>query len=133
MFLFNLCNKEKHLFLDLEIYMSMVDGEFNDAEKKLIDLHALEMRVDHNHYTPEKSIDEVRSQAKQLDDKTKRIFFFELVSTVMSDGVYTLDEQKLIENIAIMFGLGAKDINDVFDSVNTLRRGYEKANSFIEG
>lgn len=133
MFLFNLSNKEKHLFLDLEIYISMIDGEFNDAEKQLIDLHAMEMRVDHNHYTPERSIEEVRSQIIQLDDKTKRIYFFELISTVMSDGVYASDEQNLIENIAVMFGLSRKEIDYVFDSVNMLRSGYEKAISFIEG
>ena len=133
MFLFKLSNTDKHLFLDLEIYMSMIDGEFNDAEKHLIDLHALEMRIDHNHYTPEKPVDEVRSLIKQLDDRTKRIFFFELLATVMSDGVYTSDEQKLIESIAAIFDLGKEDIDDVLNTISMLRTGYEKALSFIEG
>lgn len=113
--------------------MSMIDGDFSDAEKQLIDFHAMEMRVDHNHYTPEKSVDEVRVLLRQLDNRTKRIFFFELISTVISDGVYTSDEKKLVERIALMFDLAKEEIESVFNAVNTLRSGYENAVSFIEG
>ena len=133
MFLLNLTNQEKHLFLDLEIYLSMIDGEFNDAEKHMIDLHAMEMRVDRNHYTPEKPVGEVRSLIKHLDNRTKRKFFFELLATVMSDGIYTLDEQKLIESIAVLFDLGKEETEDVLNTISMLKSGYEKALSFIEG
>lgn len=133
MFLYKLSNTEKHLFLDLEIYMAMIDGEFNDAEKRMIDLHAVEMRVDHNQYTPEKSIDEVRSSIKRLDTRTKRVFFFELIATVMSDGVYTSDEKTLIENLAVMFDIDNDDIDNAFKTIQMLKNGYENAIAFVEG
>lgn len=131
MFLQSLNNDERHLFLDMELYMSKIDSNFSDEEKKIIDMHAAEMHIDHNDYTPEHSIDYVRSHIKQLTDVKKRICFFELIAVALSDGVYDENEKELIDNLAIAFGFEENDLEETIEAIHLLRTGYEKATAFI--
>ena len=132
MFLQSLSNNERHLFLDMELYMSKIDGCFSEEEKRIIDMHAAEMHIDHNNYTPEHSVDYVRSHIKQLADAKKRICFFEIIAVALSDGVYDENERELINNLTIAFGFNEKDLENVIEAINMLKAGYEKATAFIK-
>ncbi len=50
MYLARLGLEQKHMFLDLELYLSRIDGEFSDEEKQIIDAHCMEMHIDNNQY-----------------------------------------------------------------------------------
>ena len=75
MYLSLLDNEKKHLFLDLELYMSCSDGEFSIDEKNIIDVHCLEMEIDNNNYQPDLPKDLLLNKLKtSLTIKEKKIF-----------------------------------------------------------
>ena len=89
---------QKHLFLDLELYMSKVDGDFSEEEKNIINAHCMEMRIDNNNYESEVAIDELVTAIKEkFTHKEKHILFLELTATVLADGVYHEAEKELME------------------------------------
>ena len=88
MYLSMLNNEKKHLFLNLEIYLSSIDGDFSDEEKKIIDVHCIEMHIDNNNYEADMPLDEVLKKLKEtLTHSEYRIVFLELAATIMADDV----------------------------------------------
>ena len=86
MYLAMLDNEKRHLFLDLELYISKIDGDFSEQEKRVIDTHCIEMHIDNNNYESETSYDEMMSRLSETFSKQeKRIVFIELLATVLAD------------------------------------------------
>ncbi len=63
------------MYLDLELYLSKVDGEFNELEKQIIDTHCIEMHIDSNKYQCELSLDEVFRKLEECTLEEKYIIF----------------------------------------------------------
>lgn len=78
----------KHLFLDLELYISKTDGEFNDLEKQIIDTHCIEMHIDNNNYQCELPLSVVYEKLGKCTEEEKRIIFIEMLAVVLADKVY---------------------------------------------
>lgn len=96
MYLNMLSSEQKHMFLDLELSIARVDGNFSDSEKKIVDAHCIEMRIDNNGYEPELSQDELFGKVRSsFDEKEKHIIFLELVATILADEVYHQEEKEL--------------------------------------
>lgn len=124
--------EKKHLFLDLELYMSNIDGEFSDEEKMIIDTHCLEMHIDNNNYIPENSLEVLMDKLKkEFSFREKKIIIFELAGTVMADGVYDGEERKLMEKIVHILGLEEDMINDAIQIITELKLVYSRCAEFI--
>ena len=50
MFLASLNEENKRLFLELEIMLAKVDGDFAQEERDVIDAHCIEMDISNNDY-----------------------------------------------------------------------------------
>ena len=133
MYLSMLSNEKKHLFLNLEIYMSKIDGEFTNAEKMIIDAHCMEMHIDNNNYEADMSQDEVlRNLQESLTDEERRIVFLELVATVMADDVYHEAEEKLINRFAELLEIDENGVNEAFSIIKDMKAVYERCAKYIK-
>ena len=104
MYLSLLDNEKKHLFLDLELYMSCSDGEFSIDEKNIIDVHCLEMEIDNNNYQPDLPKDLLLNKLKtSLTIKEKKIFILELMAVVLADGDFHENEHEIMLQLAKYF------------------------------
>lgn len=124
--------EKKHLFLDLEIYMSKIDGDFSEAEKQIIDAHCIEMHIDNNNYSTE--LDQDNLLGKLQDDlsfQERRIFFFELMATVLADDVYHDAEKELIHKLAVILNISEREIKETFSIVVDIKAVYKRCADFI--
>jgi tellurite resistance protein len=125
--------EKKHMFLNLEIIMSQIDGEFSDDEKRIIDTHCLEMHIDNNNYEIELPIDELLFKIKNsFSEQEKYIIFLELVATVLADGVYHDKEKNLIEKLAEILNIPNEDIDEAFSIINDMKLVYERCANYIQ-
>ena len=132
MYLSKLSIEQKHIFLDLEIHMSKIDGNFSAEEKQIIDAHCLEMHIDNNGYKNEMSLSEVIEHLKSdFNAKEKHIVFLELAATVWADNVYHETEKDLIESLSDKLSITEKEIDIAFSLVNQLKEAYKGCADFV--
>lgn len=132
MYLAMLDNEKRHLFLELEIYMSKIDSDFSVEERRIIDTHCMEMRIDNNDYECELPMELVLSRInKECDDREKRIIFLELAATVLADNVYHETEKELIEKLAQVCALPSGKPAEVIGLIKRLKAVYEDCASFV--
>lgn len=133
MYLAVLSNDKKHLFLDLELYMSKVDGEFSEEEKQIIDTHCLEMRIDNNNYENEYSIDELFCTLKNsLTVQEAHIFFLELAATVLADNAYHVAEKKLLNQFASVLSIPENEVEEAILLIKRIKCVYEDCANYIK-
>lgn len=133
MYLSMLSNEKKHLFLNLEIYMSKVDGDFSDGEKQIIDVHCIEMHIDNNNYEADMPQDEVLKQLKEtLTHKEQRIVFLELVATIMADDVYHEEEEVLTNRLASVLDIDDDGVKEAFSIIADMKSVYERCSDYIK-
>ena len=132
MYLGMLNNEKKHLFLDLEIYMCQIDGDFSDEERNIINAHCMEMRIDNNNFKPELLLDELLSKLQsELSEREKRIVFFELSGTVLADNVYHKSERKLMERLAEILEVDQNNLDKAVALIHDLKGVYSRCAEYI--
>lgn len=133
MYLRNLDNEKKHLFLDLELLIANSDGNFDETEKAIIDYHCGEMHIDNNNYINELDFSEIMKRVKRdFSDEEKRIFFLELVAVVLADGKYHAEEKKIICKLSDTFGISEEKSGQAFQIINKLQEVYTDMNKFVK-
>ena len=131
MYLSKLSNEKKHLFLDLELYISNADSEFSNQEKNIIDVHCLEMHIDCNKYQCELPLDEVYKKLERCTPEEQHIIFIEMLATVIADEVYHDEEKKIVETIGTILNISRKEIEQAFSIIYNLKKIYEELANFI--
>ncbi len=112
MYLSKLNIEKKHLFLNLELYLSRVDGDFSDEEKMIINTHCIEMHIDNNNFETDMPLDDVITKInKVLTKQENKIFFLELAGTVMADNIYHGKEKELLYKIAGVLNMTCDEID----------------------
>ena len=133
MYLSMLNSEKRHLFLNLEIYMSQIDGDFSDEEKTIIDAHCIEMHIDNNGYEPDMKRDDVLKQLQDtLTTQEKKIVFFELVAVILADNVYHEAEKEMVNKLATLLNVSDKDVADAFSIINDMKNVYERCARYIK-
>lgn len=133
MYLSMLSNEEKHLFLELELYMAKIDGDFSQAERDIIDAHCIEMHIDNNNYECEYPLDIVLSRLTQRCNYTiKHIIFLELTATVLADEVYHDSEKTMMNKLAGVLDISESDIKEAYDLIVDMKNLYNKCADYIK-
>lgn len=128
-----LSNEKRHLFLELEIYMSRIDGDFSDEEKMIIDTHCIEMHIDNNDYECEFPLDIVLSKiSSEFTTKEKHIAFLELVATVLADNAFHKSEQILIDRLSDLFSISDTEVKTSIDLIKKMKEAYEGCADFVK-
>jgi len=134
MYLSQLNLEKKHLFLDLELYISKTDGDFSDGERAIIDSHCIEMQIDNNNYTCELPLDEVISMlSSKCSVQEKHIVFLELAATVLADEVYRTSEKQLMKRLAETLDISCEDTAQAFTLIRKMKDAYEGCAQFVMG
>lgn len=132
MYLAMLNNEKKHLFLNLEIYLSRIDGDFSVEEKRIIDVHCIEMHIDNNNYEADMSLDDVFHKLKETLTHTEcKIVFLELVATILADDVYHKEEERITRKLADLLGIDDDDVKDAFSIIKDMKNVYKRCSDYI--
>ena len=124
--------EKKHLFLDLELYMTKADDSLSEEERLIIDTHCLEMHIDCNDYQPERSLDEViESITEQFTAQEKHIAFLELAGSILADNTYHQAEKELVNKLQSFLGITDDEIKIAFSIMSDLRDVYARCADFI--
>lgn len=105
MFLSNLSEKEKKLFLQLSLHLSHSDNDFSDEEKLVIDTLSQEMSIPVSYEIEQAYEDVLKELAQTADPRNKKCIIFELAGVVMADEVYADVEKQIMEQISDALGV----------------------------
>lgn len=131
MYLARLSSQMKFAFLELELHLSKTDGILSQEEKRMIDAHCDEMRIDNNYYKNDMSIEEVIEIIKAAPTQEQRIIYFEIVQLVMADNLYHQNEREFMQYLEGILGLHQDVVQDVFDMVSSYRSILNNIDHFI--
>lgn len=121
MFLIQLKEENKELFLKVCIHASMANGIFEDEEKEMISAYCREMNIPVNMPEYGETLDETLSVlAEQADDVEKKIIILEILGLVRADGVYDAAEKTFMKQL--VEGLNIKE--DILSKYNSLLEIY---------
>ena len=119
MYLNLLKDNEKELFLEMAYYLAAADGNYSDSEKLMMKEYCKEMQVEILHGTIKRTVEEILDEINnKSDEKTKRIFIFELVGLTLVDGCYDESEKEFISKMANKFSVNGQLTGKI---ENTLR------------
>lgn len=133
MFLSELRNEQKELFLDLSIHLSMSDGKFSDSEKNTIRQMCKEMGIDERLKKKVEFDIALNRLSENATIREKRIILLEIAGIVMADGVYSPEEKTAVENIATALSVDYSHCEDAISLIKDLFVLYSKIGNFLSG
>ena len=113
MFLNQLNNEERSIFLKLAIAIIKADGKLEEKEKLFVAEYSREMGV--TDYDLNENIEPLglaEKIGKDSTDAVKRIFLLELVALANADGEFAESEKSLILSLLQKFGLTENQLNE---------------------
>ncbi len=106
MFLPMLSEKQKHLFLEFAYAMAAADGNIAPEEERIMQAYMAEMDIFTKERPTQRALDDILADIRAISDvKTCRIFIFEIIGLVLSDGIYNTSEKELIQKALEKFAL----------------------------
>lgn len=131
MFLSELKDEQKELFLDLGIHLSMSDGEFSNSEKNTIHQMCKEMGIDERLEENVEFNVALSRLYKNATVREKRIVLLEIAGIVMADSVYSPEEKAVVEKISSALGVDYSHCEEVISLIKDLYAVYSKIGDFL--
>lgn len=132
MYLNQLTQEQKRLFLDLCIHAAGVDSDFDEKEKLAIQAYSEEMKIALNSYNAEKSLDEDIDRINEISSPVaKRIISLELTALVMSDEVFNAFEQNFMHKINGKLGIPDSVYKQMISVIKDLSEVYSKMQDLL--
>lgn len=123
MFLNNLTQKKKELFLSLAYNISCIDDNYADEEKMVLEQYCVEMDIRIDKIQLIEDFDKILNRINILCNfQEKKIFVFESVGLILADGVIHDKEMEAITNMVRLF-----EINDNYfeDCMKLIKEYYD--------
>ncbi|MDD6487885.1 MAG: hypothetical protein PUF61_13170 [Spirochaetales bacterium] len=133
MFLNQLNNEERSIFLKLAIAVIKADGKLEEKEKLFVAEYSREMGV--TDYDLNENIEPLglaEKIGKDSTDAVKRIFLLELVALANADGEFAESEKTLILSLLQKFGLTENQLNDCIKLLAEYNDILAKLTTFIQ-
>lgn len=131
MFLSELKDTQKELFLDLSIHLSMCDEEFTDAEKNTIFQMCKEMGISER-FVPVISFDDALNQLTESTTiREKRIILLEIGGIILADGVFSSEEKSAMEKISDSLKIDYYQCEKAIEMIRDLYEIYSKIGLFL--
>lgn len=106
MYLSMLNEEQKGMFLELAYQLALIDNDFSEKERAMIESYCNEMQIAVPEVIRAKPIDEVIGTMKsECTMQEKKIMIFEMLGLVLVDGHYDDAEKKAVEEIMRIFGI----------------------------
>lgn len=132
MFLNQLSNEQKELFLDVCIHASMTDNMFANEEKQIIQQYCEEMQLAIVRY--EVIVDSKTAISRLIEISSKaeiKIITLELTALIMSDKKYNEFEQEFMNDFINKIGLSNDEYKEIMELLNKLTTVYSQINNII--
>lgn len=114
MFLNQLEQSTKYLFLDVCVHAAIANDIFVDAEKEMIGAYCREMNIPENMSECNKSLDDVLVQlANEATSKEKNIIVLEILGLVKADGNYDDKEKSFMQKLISTMGIEENVLNNL--------------------
>lgn len=133
MFLNQLNNEERSIFLKLAIAVIKADGKLEEQEKLFVAEYSREMGV--TDYDLNENIEPLglaEKIGKSSTDAVKRIFLLELVALANADGKFAESEKSLILSLLQKFGLTENQLNESLKLLAEYNDVSAKLTKFIQ-
>ncbi len=133
MFLNQLNNEERRIFLKLAIAVIKADGKLEEKEKLFVAEYSREMGV--TDYDLNENIEPLglaEKIGKSSTDAVKRIFLLELVALANADGEFAESEKSLILSLLQKFGLTENQLNESLKLLAEYNDVSAKLTAFIQ-
>lgn len=133
MYLSNLTEKQKYLFLEFAYCLAVSDGDYSIEEENLINAYCNEMLVTFDSTKiidklPEKIIEKINLDCNEQE---KKIFIFEALGLVLSDLDYTESEKQIINSALMKFGLKDEFRNECENIIKEYMNLQNRLNNLI--
>lgn len=104
MFLYDLSEEQKALFIDLAILAMEANGSVDDSEKALLERYCREMAVPYRENTQSNSCDDVLNRLKDISNEaTLRRITIEITALLYADNNLAEEEDELLNEIQKVF------------------------------
>lgn len=133
MFLRELSDNSKKLFLELEMLLVHADGDFSKQEEKLVNQHCAEMGIDPIPYDESVELEEIIGNINNtMTAKEKKIIFIELITVAIIDGVYDNREKEIVESLRNLLKIPVSVSEQAFSLVKKLVDTSTEIENFVE-
>lgn len=133
MFLSQLNNEQKGLFLQLCSYAANSNGIFAEEEKMLMKEYCKEMEIDE----PEnfEVIDDLEVVINKICDsatlRTKKLILIEIVALILSDKKYDELEQQFVNKIAKDFNVSTDEVEKIVQLLDIHQKACNEIVNFV--
>lgn len=127
MFLMNLNERTKMLFIELCVLAAKSNGEFDESEYEMIYAYCAEMQIEKSIPLYEIDLDNV---LKKLCDNCnmieKQIITLELIGLLYADGEFDDSEKEFLEKCVSSFGLSDEKVSEIKGLFNEYLEMYQR-------
>ena len=133
MLLGQLSESSKVLFLELELLLANIDGEYSESEQQLVLRQCNEMGIEPIEYDSQMVLDDVIDKIRDnMSVKEKKIIFLELLMMAVIDGVYDSKEKEFVESLRKVLGIPETVSEQAFELIKTLVETSQAIEDFVE-
>lgn len=131
MFLNNLNNKQKKLFIQLAIKAAEANGIVELEEKNMLKSFAIEMNIAPV-YNTENNLETILNELVSISSEQElKIILFEILGIVVSDGVFDDDEKNIVKNIVERCKLDTNIVDEMLNALYEYINVYKKIVSIV--
>lgn len=131
MFLNNLNNKQKKLFIQLAIKAAEANGIVELEEKNMLKSFAIEMDIPPV-YNTENNLETILNELVSISSEQElKIILFEILGIVVSDGVFDDDEKNIVKNIVERCKLDTNIVDEMLNALYEYINVYKKIVSIV--
>ena len=132
MYLANLSNEQKELFLDLSMYSINSHGAVDEREKLLLRKYCEEMKIDYREDRKIQSIEEILSGLKNISNETElKKMTVELLAIMYADEELQDEESELLSMLQKTFGFDSNLMGELTFVTRHLLLSYQLLQNII--
>ena len=133
MFLNQLSDENKKLFLSLETILTHVDGDFSISEQRLISNHCAEMGIEPIEFNEKLHLEDLAVNINNsMSVRDKKIIFIELIAVALVDGEYHENEKKFIDSLRSFLGIPQEVSEQAIELIQKLLAVSNEVENFVE-
>lgn len=132
MLLSNLNEKQKLLFRDICIFVSLANGKFVKEEKEMVAVYCNEMNIPYSEEPLTADVDEAINEIAEISNDTeRRIIAFELIGIAYADGVYHEEERECIDKFSAKTSISEDDLDKMSKLIEQIIRVNNEVTELI--
>lgn len=132
MYLNRLNNEQKELFIDICIHAAMVNHDFAEKEKRLLQEYYDEMRLTNIRYTANLDFESAINRLLEISSGEElRMVALEIAALILSDNQFDDFEKKFLDDFNNGLHLSYDEAAKILNLLDIITKAYEQINEFV--